>query len=147
MKYKNLLVAIDFSATAEMVVARACELAALYDASLTLLHVVEYLPPLDVGYEQIVIADWGIDEEELVRAAEKRLADMVASADSRLAMATRVTVGMPKHEIIRVAGEIGAELVIIGSHGRHGFSRLLGSTASPVLNDAPCDVLAVRVAG
>lgn len=146
MNYKTILVAIDFSAAADTVIERACELAAHYSATLTLLHVVEYLPPLDIGYEQMPMADWGIDEDALVEASEKRLATIVAEANDHVPMITRVTIGMPKHEIIQVAQEIGAELLIIGSHGRHGFSRLLGSTAGPVLHNAPCDVLAVRVA-
>jgi universal stress protein A len=54
-------------------------------------------------------------------------------------------VGRPETEIHHVAEEIGADLVVVGSHGRHGLSLLMGSTANGVLHGAKCDVLAVRV--
>lgn len=44
-----------------------------------------------------------------------------------------------------MAEEQKADLIVIGSHGRHGLGRLLGSTANGVLQGAPCDVLAVRI--
>jgi len=51
----------------------------------------------------------------------------------------------PETEIHTLANEIGADLIVVGSHGRHGLALLLGSTANGVLHGAPCDVLAVRV--
>ncbi len=51
----------------------------------------------------------------------------------------------PEAEIHRVAEELGADLIVVGSHGRHGLALLLGSTANGVLHGATTDVLAVRV--
>lgn len=56
-----------------------------------------------------------------------------------------VVVGMPDTEIHRFADENGVDLIVVGSHGRHGFALLLGSTSTGVLHGAQCDVLAVRV--
>ena len=53
--------------------------------------------------------------------------------------------GRPETEIHTLANEISADLIVVGSHGRHGLALLLGSTANGVLHGAPCDVLAVRV--
>jgi universal stress protein A len=53
--------------------------------------------------------------------------------------------GSPKLEIIRVANENDVDLIVVGSHGRHGLALLLGSTANGVLHHATCDVLAVRL--
>ena len=53
--------------------------------------------------------------------------------------------GSPKTEIVRVANEHKVDLIIVGSHGRHGLALLLGSTANGVLHHATCDVLAVRL--
>jgi universal stress protein A len=53
--------------------------------------------------------------------------------------------GDPRDEIIRVAEENQADLIVLGSHGRHGLALLLGSTANAVLHHAKCDVLAVRL--
>ncbi|BBI51861.1 hypothetical protein HORIV_42820 [Vreelandella olivaria] len=54
-------------------------------------------------------------------------------------------VGMPDTEIHRFAEEHDVDLIVVGSHGRHGFALLLGSTSTGVLHGAQCDVLAVRV--
>lgn len=54
--------------------------------------------------------------------------------------------GSPKLEIVRVAEERQVDLIVVGSHGRHGLALLLGSTANGVLHHAKCDVLAVRLA-
>jgi len=53
--------------------------------------------------------------------------------------------GSPKLELVRIAKENKVDLIIVGSHGRHGLALLLGSTANGVLHHAKCDVLAVRL--
>jgi len=54
-------------------------------------------------------------------------------------------IGSPKLEIVRIAEENNVDLIVMGSHGRHGLALLLGSTANGVLHYAKCDVLAVRL--
>jgi universal stress protein A len=56
-----------------------------------------------------------------------------------------VVLGQPEVEIHAKAEEIGADLIVVGSHGRYGLALLMGSTANGVLHGASCDVLAVRV--
>jgi universal stress protein A len=56
-----------------------------------------------------------------------------------------IILGAPGSEIRELAKATKADLIVIGSHGRHGFSLLLGSTANAVLHDAGCNVLAVRL--
>ena len=57
-----------------------------------------------------------------------------------------VRIGRPALEIKAYAEEIGADLIVLGSHGRHGLSGvMLGSTANGVLHGSACDVLTVRV--
>jgi nucleotide-binding universal stress UspA family protein len=59
-----------------------------------------------------------------------------------------VTEGRPESEIVRVAGETGAALVVVATAGHRGLRRmLLGSVAGEVVRDAPCSVLVVRLAG
>ena len=53
--------------------------------------------------------------------------------------------GPTKSQIQEIAESIGIDLIICGSHGRHGLSLLLGSTANAVLHHATCDVLAIRI--
>jgi universal stress protein A len=54
-------------------------------------------------------------------------------------------IGGTGHTILRLAEALGIDLILVGSHGRHGLASLLGSTARTVLNGAKCDVLAVRI--
>lgn len=53
--------------------------------------------------------------------------------------------GVPKQEITQVADEQQADLIVVGSHGRHGLELLLGSTTNAILHHANCDVIAVRL--
>ena len=53
--------------------------------------------------------------------------------------------GVPGQEIVRIAEQEHIDLIVVGSHGRHGLALLLGSTANSVLHHAGCDVMAVRL--
>jgi universal stress protein A len=53
--------------------------------------------------------------------------------------------GQPRQEIHRFARENACDLIVVGSHGRHGLALLLGSTANDLLHGAPCDTLAVSL--
>jgi len=141
-KYANLLVAVGFSAADEAVLARAALLARQNGASLTLVHVVEYLP---MAYPDEIPP---LESVEIEKALEQRaLADLGVLRESLHPLEARVVVrtGVAKHEVVQVAEEVGADLILVGSHGRHGLQLLLGSTANGVLHLAQCDVLAVRV--
>lgn len=140
--YKHLLLATDLSADGLDVGERAVAMAKQHDAKLTLLHVVDYVP-LDLSNDMMLAEPVDVDNQlvEDARTNLDRLAGElgVAYADHL------VTLGSTGAEIRRVAEEKGVDLIIVGSHGRHGLSLLLGSTANAVLHGAPCDVLAVRV--
>jgi universal stress protein A len=56
-----------------------------------------------------------------------------------------VDIGSPKLVILDTAKRLHADLIVVGSHGRHGITVLLGSTANAILHNATCDVLAVRI--
>ena len=142
--YRTILAAVDLTDSAGHVLAQAAELAARYQAVLHLVHVVEYLPPIVVGDEPVPAINMGIDETEMAECAMVRLQEL-ASQQKLTSCEQYVEVGTPKIEIIELAEKVGADLIVIGSHGRHGISRLLGSTANAVLHHTPCDVLAVRL--
>lgn len=140
--YHHILVALDLTDDGPRVLARAADLAGRYDSRLTLLHVVEPLP-VEAAGEAILPPTLGI-ESELYDNATRRLQDFADAAG--LAAAQReVVIGYTKREILHLAEDRGADLIVVGSHGRHGLALLLGSTANAVLHGAPCDVLAVRV--
>jgi len=143
--YQNILLAVDFSKAAASVAQRAVRLADVGGAKLTLLNVVEYLPILDFSGDPMAMTPMVIDDDLLLDNARQSLQLFVDEHLGDVEVEQQVCIGLPKLDILRVVEEQKIDLLVIGSHGRHGFSRLLGSTAAAVLNDCPCDVLAVRV--
>ena len=142
--YQNILVAVDFSDTANTVINRAIEIARRNHTELNLIHVVEYLPPIDTAYEPVLTSAWIIDENELVKQARISLKKF-CSEHELIESRQIVVVGTPRHEITQYAKDNQCDLVVLGSHGRHGLGLLLGSTTNGVLHDMPCDVLAVKI--
>lgn len=140
--YSHILLAVDFSDGSQAAAEKAAQLAELFDARLSLVHVVEFL---GLGFNpEFPILDGLELEKRLIESAGQRLRELaqkLGHADAGI----QVEVGSPKHEICRVAEEDRVDLIVVGSHGRHGLQLLLGSTANGVLHLAPCDVLAVSV--
>jgi universal stress protein A len=146
--YKHILLAVDFYEHCEAVANRAKDMAIKYQAKLSIIHVVDSVPITNGDYGAgIYGADIPFNMDltaELMAGAKKRLAKLAEKlvvAEERLWL----EMGSPKTEIMRVAGENKVDLIVIGSHGRHGLGLLLGSTANGVLHHATCDVLAVRL--
>ncbi len=140
--YQNILCAVDFGDENLLVAMRAAEIARQNNAQCSLLHVVEYIP-VDLANEMILPQQQEI-ESQLVVQAKKKLAELAGQL-SPLQVAEIVTIGSTKSGIVEHAKANKVDLIIIGRHGRHGISRLLGSTANSILHYAPCDVLAVRI--
>lgn len=142
--YSHILAAVDFSQAAEHVLIKAREIARRNKAKLSLLHVVEYLPPIDSGFDPMLASNWMLDEDVLfdqARQSLEKLSDRFKLSNAEL----EVRLGTPKKEITSYAEEHQCDLVVISSHGRHGLNILLGSTANAVLHAMPCDILTVKV--
>ena len=140
--YKHILLAVDFEQI-ETVANRAKALADTCKATLSLIHVVDNMPVPDAGFGMDAALDLDLTTE-MIAAAKKQLsslAQQLSVPEERL----RIELGSPKFEINRVAEEINVDLIVVGSHGRHGLALLLGSTSNGVLHHAKCDVLAVRL--
>ncbi len=140
--YSHILVAVDLSDESGAIVEKAGRLAKTYGADITLVHVLEYqnltyIPDFPVP-EDLEL------EQRLLESARSRIESMARKLD-RESVETYVELGSPQYEISELAEKLGIDLIIIGSHGRHGLQLLLGSTANGVLHMAPCDVLAVRM--
>lgn len=142
-RYKHILFAVDFSGHSDNVANKAKELADDNQAKLSIIHVLDNLPVLEASYEPIVPLYAGLTEQ-LMDTAKKRLLKIA----HKLNIAENqqwLEIGSATLEIIRIAEEHEVDLIVIGSHGRHGLALLLGSTANAVLHHAKCDVLAVRL--
>jgi universal stress protein A len=139
--YKKFLLCLDLTDDSETIAGRARTMAEKCGASLTLLHVVEYVPVEPMGEALLPAVQI---EGELVERATARLAEL--SRKLGLEGAERlVLTGNIKSEVVRVAEERGVDLIVIGSRERHGVSILFNFTEDTVLHAAPCDVLAVRL--
>jgi universal stress protein A len=139
--YRRILLAVDLTEESHRVAARALAIAKGTDAELHIIHVIE---PLSLAYGGDIPMDLSSVQEQIHAQAKSHLAEFATSIG--VAPDHRYLIfGRPEAEIHRVAKEKGADLVVVGSHGRHGLALLLGSTANGVLHGSPTDVLAVRV--
>ena len=139
--YQKLLVLLDLSADSDQVAVRARDLAAYSNASIVALHVVEFVPVEPMGESLVPTLQI---EDELIKRAHEKLHEI--SARLGLVRTTlRVEAGNTKAGILRIAGEEGADLIVLGTHGRHGLAILVNFTEDTVLHAAQCDVLAVRL--
>jgi nucleotide-binding universal stress UspA family protein len=142
----KILVAIDDSQYSEAVVRQLIAQAAPRDTQVRVLHVIEApsfpdsqawgyaVPVREVGHEQREEA------ERLVARAAQQL------RDAGFSVVTGVEVGAPKVVIIDSATQWGADLIMLGSHGRKGLDRfLMGSVSEAVSRHAPCSVQITRI--
>jgi universal stress protein A len=141
--YTHLLLAVDFFDQQTVVAERAKDLAERYGAMLSVIHVVDTLPIGDPANDVMVPFEMDLSQE-FIALGRKKLAELAASLAIPEAR-TWLETGSPQQEIIRIAQENAVDLIVVGSHGRHGLALLLGSTANGVLHHAACDVLAVRL--
>lgn len=142
--YKRILAAIDFSPAAVIVVARAKQMATASQAELRLVTVVEYIPPIQPAGDILAGELLYIDERRLIDLTKERYKQFSQQHELE-SYKFRVLQGDVKRSITGHAVETECDLIVVGSHGRHGLGLLLGSTANAVLHHAQCDVLAVRV--
>jgi nucleotide-binding universal stress UspA family protein len=141
----TILVPLDLTENAEAIVEWAIGWALMTHAQLVLLHVVapinNYLVPIypdPMGYDQ--------HYARARDAARERLLPLAHIAEARGVDASiRVQIGFPTEEILSLAGEAGAGLIILGTHGRKGLAHVfLGSTAEKVVRLAECPVFVVK---
>ena len=140
--YQHILVAVDLSDEADIVVAKAKSIAEKEESKLTLVHVIE---PLSVAYGNDIPLDLTTFQNEIIEQATMRLACLAESIDLNKSD-QHIVYGRPEREVHRIADDFDVDLIVVGSHGRHGLALILGSTSTGILHGATCDVLAVRVA-
>jgi universal stress protein A len=142
-RYKKILVSVDLYNAGEQVAVAGRDLAASFGASVVLLHVVEHLPVEPLPLAGSLMPTARIERDLLERSRDK-LKQLVTrmGLDQR---AARVEAGNTKAEILRVAREESADLIVLGSRERRGAGILLNLTEDTVLHAARCDVLAIRL--
>ncbi|MBL9101120.1 MAG: universal stress protein [Myxococcales bacterium] len=143
--YKHILAALDGSPRAPRVLREAAELAARTGATLHLCRAVTVphgMPTDAFFYTGEVL------EARLVEHGLRELGALVEGlhpTHTPIVWGQRVCrLGTPGQLVVDLAAELGADLVVLGSHGYGLIDRLLGTTAARIVNHAPCNVLVVR---
>ena len=147
--YRHLLLAVDFTPESEVVVERAMAIRERFGARLTLLNVVEYMPP---GTEyaggafvaEPVLPDEFKLEQELVDVAKQEL-DVLGERIGVPPEDRIVEFGPTGRSIEHVAKDLSVDLIIVGARDHNWLSRLFGSTSKSLLQHDICDLLAVRI--
>jgi nucleotide-binding universal stress UspA family protein len=139
---KHIVVPTDFSEPADAALTYGIELARQLGATVSLVHVFED-PTVAVFSDQYVPFPPEV-RGELLADVRRRLADEIARRGYS-EMTPVVLVGQTARAIVETARERHADLIVMGTHGRHGMAHLLlGSVAERVVRTAPCPVLTVR---
>lgn len=147
----HVLAAVDLSERSLFAARHAAELAATYEAKLTLALVVDavMMPTSVVPYDDV----FAIDFEGIQRQAEKDLADLAHQLQDEVPalrghVEIRVEVGHPVRDLVEMIETTGVDLLVLGSHGRTGVERfLMGSVAEQLVRLAPCPVFTLKSFG
>ena len=142
--YKRILLAVDLNEKDDSVVSeKAITLAKSTGAEISLIHVVE--PIFNYGIppgSELKVSEW---EQELEATAKEQL----KKTGKKLSVATErqyLGVGQIRQQILNTADKIKADMIVVGTHSRHGLNKLImGDTAEDMLQSAKCDVLAVHI--
>jgi universal stress protein A len=140
LKIKNIVLAVELTGD-KTITDRAVALAKKFGSKITLVHAIEHISAYGAAYGIAVGAEI---EEVLLKYANRQMLKL----GKQIGVPVKnqiVKFGSAKIVILEEANKIKADLIVVGSHGRHGITLLLGSTANAVLHGAKCDVLAVRI--
>jgi nucleotide-binding universal stress UspA family protein len=138
-RFQTILHPTDFSPGSAAAFGYACQLARDYDARLIVLHA--FGPVVPMGDEGILVSD-NVDD---LRASARKQLDAIRPPNPTVRLESVVRDGPSTQAILDAAKEFRADLIVMGTHGRTGFRRLvLGSVIEEVLRKAPCPVLTVK---
>lgn len=146
--YRHILVATDFSEYSNAALKKAIELSSPFSSKITLLHAAEtfssdmypYIGELAVP---VLVDNPEIEEKRLKEIHERIEEQLKQLGYSEIEIDIKIEVGHPVDSIIEFSRKNNVDLIVMGSHGRRGLARLLGSSTNGVVNHAPCDVLTV----
>jgi universal stress protein A len=144
--YQHVLAAIDVTDEAEAVLAKAQKTAADNNAKLSVITVVRPLTHAYTGMEVAGLAAAALNFEAEAKASVEKSLGALCDTHGITPANRHIVFGVPAAEIKQTAEDTHADLIVVGSHGRHGLGLLLGSTANGILHGAKCDVLTVRIA-
>lgn len=136
--YEKVLYATDLLPETECVAERAKQLADFHKAELYMIHVVENLPAI---YASPMVFDV---ESTIYQEAKKGMKELAKNIGVDFEKNCKVELGSIKEEALNYAKSINCDLIVVGSHTKHGLAFILGSNANSLLDISPCDVLAIK---
>ena len=145
MAIRRILYPSDFSPASRPAFKRAVELAKSLRSQLLIVHVLAPPPNIGEGYITAETVEMLLQSQR--HAAQRQLRVLVARAKAAGARVSSLLVetGMTHEQIVRIARRKRADMIVMGTHGRTGLTRLLlGSVAAHVIATARCPVLTVR---
>ncbi len=144
--YKHILLSTELSDESYQINERAILLQKLTGARLSIIHIIEPMPTVYPVGESAIVYNFQDTIDMVIEQAKKSLSKLKRELNIPDAI-LKVKQGYIGDEILSYAYENDVDLIITGSHGRHGVRLLLGSTANAILHGAKCDVMAVRLKG
>jgi universal stress protein A len=139
--YQHILIGLDLSPESQQVIDRVKFLFANSDTKISICHVLE---PLAFTYGGDIPVDLSDVQTQLQEQATGRLAALAEQLNVR-PEDRHIILGHPAQEMHNMAKNDEVDLIVVGSHGRHGLALIFGSTSNSVMHGASCDVLAVRI--
>ena len=138
----NIVVPVDFSAPSRAAFDHACEFAEQFGAALHVVHV-RHLNRADAEFGGDAVVQ---TFDEFAQETERQMTEFLGDTGAFCFPVEPVfRDGKPVDEIVRYADDIGADMIIIGTHGRSGLMHIvMGSVAEGVIRNARCDVLTVH---
>ncbi len=130
--YKKILCALDVSAESETILEKAASIAQLHNGQLSIAHVIEYA---------FLPKDYQKQLKEDIAPRFNKMGEQYGIPKKRRV----IKFGQPYSVVCDLQKKLDADLIVVGTHGKHGLKALLGSTANGVLQKAECDVLLVKV--
>lgn len=140
----TFIVGVDGSQTAFKAASRAAHVAARTGDTLVVVsaHSKDNTEVVNIGTDT-----WVLDDADLAGDLARRVADRLLENEPELKVETAAMFGKPVDALIKAAKEHNADVIFVGNVGTHGLGRVLGSVATGIVHNAPCDVYVVRTSG
>lgn len=138
--YSNILIPVDFSKASEIAIRKTLENEFSPTAQITVVHVVDYMPP---AYMRPEMPQIYASEDLMKQRAKKHLDEFIAKT-GLIGCNAIVEFGHTKSQLLKMLSDKSFDLVILAKHERVGMEKLLGSVSNAIANEAKCDVLIVH---
>ena len=142
---KNILVPTDFSEYSDRALKQAVDIASEHNSKIYLLHVVDEIMQCAVDYCLDAAVVDQVEKQSMAFAEEKLKKEVKMLSESKdLQIISDVKKGYTYETILKEQEDKGIDLIVVGSHGKKGLIKHLGSVADKVLRGAKCPVLLVK---